>query len=357
MIIETRDEKVLKEYQDKLSLLIYEKVERESYDSSDVALVRVTDYLPKDNFIPAISNVPFLTRINDLSSRVAFDIMKENEQRRSGHAFLENEIEEEFLEKSKEYSPLSTQYRSTVHFTLNGAVSNHQYGTFNSPFVIVEPFKHHENDSNIVSVRGDDTYFKDGISLSSDAVVLVPIEYKDKAENLEINVVFYNGIRDIALDMYLISIGIVPEQVRDSYVEDSKTSIFLNRFIESKGYKRERHCFHPCYRADDNRSLDLWKYYDDKFYTYLFKRIYPEGTHLNELEILKNTYDMNVFDERPYNTLKNIVSMLGLDKYKEIVDGYNKSLTEKVNIGTYPTNNEILGITPVDVVGIKRENK
>lgn len=356
MVINTNDEKLIAEFEGKKQQLINEKLDNLEYGSSDVALVRVTDHLPNNGMIYSLSNVPFLTRINDLSSRVAFDILREKEQQKSGKTYLGDEKENYLLKISKEYSPLSTQYRSTVHFTLNGIVSNHQYGTFDSPFVIVEPFSHHENDSNILSVRGDDTYFKDYISLSSDSVVLLPLEYKYKVNSVNMNAIFYNGDRDKALDMYLVSIGIVPETIKDSYVEESKTSPLLNRFIESKGYSRERHCYHPVYRIDDERSMDLWKYYDDKFYTYLFKRIYPEGTHLAELDILKNKFNMNFFDERPFRVLKDIVSVIGLAGYKKIVDGYNNELLSKVSIGEYPTNNEILGISPT-YIGTKKNKK
>lgn len=357
MVIDANNENALRNYTEEKKRLIFEKTAKGYYDSSDIALVRVTDHLPENSIVPAICNVPFLTRINDLSSRVAYDILKENEQKISGMSYLDPVIEDELLKKSKEYSPLSTQYRSSIHFTLNGIVQNHQYGTFDSPFVIVESFKQHEDDSNILSVRGDDTYFKDGICLSSDSVVLVPIEYKDKLDDRVGNIVYYIGNRDRALEMYLVRIGIIPEKIKDSYVEESKTSSLLNGFIESKGYLRERHCYHPCYKIDDERSLELWKYYDDKFYSYLFKKIYPQGTHLSELDILKSKFDLGFFDKRPMNTLKNIVYSLGLYEYKQIVDSYNQELIQKVSSGEYPTNNEILGIAPIDITNVRKNNK
>ena len=347
MIIDTNDERAIQEYEERKYDLIWEKREKGSYDSSDIFLVRVTDHLPEDSFIPATCNTRFLTNIRDLSSDVVFKILRENEQKKTGHMFLEPEVEDQMLVESKKYSPLSTQYRSSVHFTLNGVVEgNRNYGVFDSPFVIIEPFKHHEDDSNILAVRGDDTYFKDGISLSSDSVVLLPVEYKGKVDESSMNVVFYKGDRNKAVEMYLVENGIVPEDIKDNYVEDSKTLPMLYEFILSKGYRREPHSLHPCYKIDDERTIELWKYYDDKFYTYLFSQIYPEGTHLRELELLKSRYSLGFFDTRPEETLKSIISTIGLDDYKSIVEKYNSELMAKVESGEYPTNNEILGITP-----------
>ena len=343
MVIDTNDKKSLDEYEEKLRLLISEKKERAQYESSDIVLVKVFECLPNNSLIYASCNVPFLTIIDDLSSKVVFDILKENEQKISGNAFLDNEKLEELLKKSKDYSPLSTIYNSTVSFTLNGISSD------KGSIVVVEPFKHHDDDNNILAVRADETFFRNGIALSEDSVLLLPVEYKDKIYDININCVFYNGNRDVALNMYLVSIGIIPEKIVESHIEESETSQLLYQFIAEKKYRTERYYYHPLYAIDDERSHELWKYYDEKFYTYLFRKIYPVGTHLNDFEVLKNARNVGLFYDKAYSILKNIVFSLGLSEYKKIVEQYNNQLSEELSRGEYPTNNEILGLKPVDI--------
>ncbi len=349
MIIDTSSETELEAYEQEREMLQREKESKGVYDSSDIMLVRITDQFPQTSVLPAISNVPYLTRINDISTQVVYDILIEKEKRQKNIDFVDYERELELIEEAKAFSPLSTQYRSSIHFTLNGPVSDHAYGTFDGRVAIIEPFKYHENDENILSVRGDDTYFKDGIKLSNEAVVLVPLELKDTLPPTENNVIFYTGDLKMAINMYLVKNGIVPETVRSAYLEESPTSNLLNYYIASKGYERERHCYHKNYKEDDDKSLELWKYYDSMFYTYLFETVYHDNVNQDDLELLKNRFDLMQFEKRAEKVLKELIENIGLERYKLIVDEYNNALMEKVREGTYPTNNEILGITPINI--------
>ena len=349
MIIDTSSETELEAYEQEREMLQREKESKGIYDSSDIMLVRITDQFPQTSVLPAICNVPFLTRTNDISLDVVYDILLEKEKRENNTTYVDPLREDELLDESKAYSPLSTQYRSSIHFTLNGPVSDHAYGTFDGKVAIIEPFKYHEDDENILSVRGDDTYFKDGIKLSDEAVVLVPLEWKDSLPPTVNNVVFYTGDIKMAVNMYLVKQGIVPERVRSAYLEESPTSHLINDYIASKGYERERHCYHKNYDYDDERSKELWRYYDSIFYTYLFEAVYHDKANQADLEILKSSFDSTPLRRQATGVLKKVVEEIGLEKYKLIVDEYNNALMEKVREGSYPTNNEILGITPINV--------
>lgn len=346
MIIDATNQETIDNYEYELRNLRLEKKNKGEYSASDIYLVRTTGFFPEDNFLPALCNIPFMFKNNSLVHDVVFDLLLEKEDNPNDY-----DIRTSLIEEAHQYDVYSTQYRSSVHFCLNGLVGNHAYGTFDTPFIIVEPFKYHENDNNILAVRGEDTYFKDGIKLSDEAVVLVPIEMKDQiGDNPSLNVVYYKGDRRKALDMYLVSQGIVPENVCSNYLSESDTSVLIDKYLSSHEYGRERHCFHPNYREDDEKSLKLWDHYAHMFYDYLFEEAYhDDNKRKEEKEILHGevSYYASSKNSDTYRALRTVIDDIGLDRFKEIVINYNKIIEEKLEKGEIPTNNKLLGIEPV----------
>lgn len=84
--------------------------------------------------------------------------------------------------------------RNTVHFSLNGEVSSHIYGTFdNRKYAILVPFDK-VNTSNMLSFSPEDTYFSNGLDISF-GYILCPCEEVElvRRENPNVNVVGYVG--------------------------------------------------------------------------------------------------------------------------------------------------------------------
>lgn len=314
--------------------LIDEKIEKGYYSAEDIAIVRVTDHLPVDGVMPAISNVPFVAKMNDLAFEAVDSILEEQ-----GLSW------EERKDIAREYSPLSTQYRSSVHFCLNGVVSSHAYGNFEgNPFVVIDPFSAHENDENILAVRGEDTYFKGGVSLSKNAVILVDERYAEHLLDSDISerfqVIYYRGDQAKATESVLLNMGIVPEVVGQDYIIDSSTSGFINSFIDTKGYPRDKHCYSESYRSDDMKTYELWQKYAENFYTYIYSNVYENVSEKQqEISYLVNT---DRYDSTAIEIFKNTIKLIGLDNYKSLVDSYNSSITTRIERGEYPNNNEIL---------------
>ena len=350
MVIDTEDITQVQEYEDKKQDLIYEKRDKGKYDSSDIALVRVTGFVPMDGVAPAICNVPFLVEPNSMQNFVIHNYLKKQFVKREGNAALTEEKRKELNQIARSLTPLSSEYRSSVHFALNGAVSDHAYGTFPGKLVIIDPFTSHENDSNILSVRPEDTYFKDGVSLSPDAVVLAPIELENELPDCGVKYVFYNGDRDEAVNMYLVLIGIVPEEIRDSYVEGSRTSDMLRAFITENGYDQTKHSQSSIRDEDFKKSEALQSIYDKMFYDHLFGIAFPNGEHRREYDLLTTTSGENwIVDFERQDALTNIIDELGLEKYSQIVISFNEGIRERFKKHDIPTNNELLGITPTQI--------
>lgn len=339
MVIDTTDVKQMAEYERAKERLIEEKLDKREYTSSDIALVRVTDHLPVNGLVPAISNVPFVKVMHDVAYTAVYNMFKE-----PGKSW------DEISSKAETVSPLSTQYRSSVHFCLNGIVSSHMQGNFEgNPFVIIEPFREHENDDNILAVRGEDTYFKEGLQLSDSAVILVDERYAQQCLDSSVDpkrVIFYRGVQEEAVNMVLVKMGIVPELIGKDYIIDSKTSEMIRKFIDDKNYPQDKHCFSESYFKDDEKTLVLWQKYAEKFYSYLYSNVYGDITDKKgEIDYLANAPG---FDDEAVEKVGSIIKSIGIDNYRNIVNSYNNAIIEKIERGEYPNNNEILSGAPLE---------
>ncbi len=351
-VLDTSDEITARIIEKKLDDLIRQKRNQGFYTSSDIALVRVTDHFPKDGIVYAINNVPFVCKLNDEFREVAEDyILKRRDRLDELSDFNEQvELSKAIHKEADPITPSSTQYRISTHYCLNGVVSSHQQGDFDSsPIVIIDPFSAHENDDNILAVRGEDTYFENQLQLSDKAIVLVEESSLDEIlkENIDPNITIipYRGDRDIAAQWVLVGMmGIVPEIIGKDYIINSKTSQMITDFIRSKNYPMDKHCFSQSYQEDDEKSLKLWKMYSQKFYTYLFSQFGDVEPHQSLIDKLSDPFKFP--RERKVEILEEIVKKIGVDNYINIVKQYNQSIDEQIRAGTYPTNNEILSGAP-----------
>ncbi len=74
--------------------------------------------------------------------------------------------------------------RQTVHFSINGPISDHQGGTFKGrSYIILEPLSEHIHDEGLINLKENDTYFNDDIQLSEKAIILMSKEEYEKKKN------------------------------------------------------------------------------------------------------------------------------------------------------------------------------
>ena len=127
-IIDTNDYHTIEEFEILKRDLEDELYIKRKYDISDFALVRTTNFLEEDHVLKALCKIPFVINTNNVPFSTMHEIL-----RNKYNINVYDEIEDEKLRLLVgKYSPLSTQYRSTIHFTLNGLVSNHSMGIFNN---------------------------------------------------------------------------------------------------------------------------------------------------------------------------------------------------------------------------------
>lgn len=386
--IDTDDFFLNEDYERQKRILESEKGrENYKYTANDLALVRVTDHLPNnDKYLVPLNKVPFILELAAHPGETAINRILQNEllEKKKKEQMDKDDKVELTMQEYKEISsmsnilPLSTQYRSTVHFSLNGMVGSHSRGNWESDeqdIIIIEPFSKHENDKNIVNVNGQDTFFKNGIQLSDDGVLLIGEKRADEVLDLgldkDFDIIFYKGDKKTAINMCLVcTFGVVPENIGSEYILRSSTSDKVKEFINSKEYNQGSHLNSMSYLDDDIFNLKLWALYDNDFLNYLSNELSFSPEFTSKIEFLKSRIPSEAFesvqpdipmtleqqnaiyskralistsyDEDTVNVYKNIIEKIGIDNYKNIVDKYNNALTEAVKTGKYPTNDEIL---------------
>lgn len=150
--------------------------------------------------------------------------------------------------------------RNTVHFTLNGVVSNHAYGEFNHLFAFVSPFEQttEKNKGLLAGLNPSDTFFhqdaNDSLRLHQPTLVApngaeIPAHILDSGINIVrydapevINGDTLKATRDIAVRNVLESLGAPVSQIGMWGWSDTPdpTTEQRNLLVESLGYDKDQ---------------------------------------------------------------------------------------------------------------------
>lgn len=348
LIINTNNEEQLYEYEIKRKQLIEDKLAKGSYSIDDVRLVRTTNFIETEHVVHPICNVPFLTHINNIIN-VAVTSLEDEIEHIDFYQDMERYMERK--EKITKKLPLSTQYRSTVHFTLNGLVQSHSKGNFdNQNFIIIDNLAHHLASNHILSFRAEDTYMNGDVSLSPQSVVLVR---KDKYEELltqfpmlkNYNIVLFEGDETKAVEMFLTTQGIVSEKIGEHGFDlESKTGGLLGDLLvilsKVNNIESVPHNLSESYKDDDIKSLVLWEYYDNLFYTFLLAKLNYDDSEKNIL--LEKLNSLDPFNDNDVMFLKDFIKKIGLDNFYQICSEFNAMLKNKIENNNFPTNSELI---------------
>ena len=350
MVIDTIDvtgQYTKKELDIKREELLYERRKKGNYIVDDFVVIRTTNHLDVDKIIRPIFHVPFVVKNNHVIQSAVKDVLDEIEpidffQEMDKYYERTNMIKETYL-------PYSSQYRSTVHFSVNGLVSSHSKGIFsNRNFIIIDPLSYHLKNSDIRSFRMEDTYMYGDVQLSDQVVVMVN---KDKYADLvlqypqlnQYNVVLYTGNETLAVEAYLTSIGIISEKIGEHGSNEHSCTQqiyeFRNKLKEIYNIDSEPHWLSQEYRKDDENSLMIWDYYNNLFYSHM----------LNKLGIKEPEYSVRLFDlmdmrkdDENEEYLKQVIRKIGLESFKQIVDEFNMTILNNISNGKLKTNEEIV---------------
>lgn len=336
-----------------------EKEMKGKYGTNDFALVRTTDYLPENHILLPLSQIPFLTHTNNISSSVISKIFQKK--------YHLNPFDDEDYEKLRklvvQYSPLSSQYRSTIHFTLNGLVSSHSKGDFdNRNFIIIDKLAPHLGKEDFKTIRMEDTFIQGQFKISNEAIILIN---KEKYENLikehpwlsTYQIIIYSGNSKSAVESVLLDLGITPENIEEHGAEYTKrTPLYksaLNDIATTYGCSEEKHFYSKEYKDDDEKTLKIWNIFNKDFYEKLCSTF-----HIESKEETINFLSSYNFDRRKQEEqLRILINQIGLEEYCEFVLSYNKALKDKVFVNKFPTNDELLNHGKINTVSIPNQEK
>ena len=163
---------------------------------------------------------------------------------------------------ANKYSPLSSQYRSTIHFTLNGLVSNHSMGIFNNNnFIIIDRLDKHLGIDDFRSIRMEDTFVYGEFSISDSAIILIDAEKYPKLLkeyawlDTYKNIVLFRGDEKKATQILLVQMGIIPENIGAHSADYTKRTPMQQEYFknlkEKFGIEQVKHCYSKEYTADE----------------------------------------------------------------------------------------------------------
>lgn len=351
MLIDTTDPEVLYGFKKKKEELDYKQMKKGFYDVNDFALVRTTDFLNPEHILHPICKVPFVTNIGNVANIAIYEILKDMYNNDFNGDYEKYEEFMEMLDQyAKRYSPLSTQFRSTVHFTLNGLVANHFKGSFNNRnFIVIDKLSNHLGVDDFRSIRMEDSFVFGDFPISDEATVLIEeSKYKQLIEEYPYlstyNVVLFRGDEKLATEMFLALMDIVPEKIMTHSADESNRTVLYNKYFdmvtEKYGIEQAKHFYSPESSADDQKNLILWEIYDTKFYNELFDYFLVEKEEKENMINYLISLKISSFEQG--EMLKEFIIKVGVEKYQEFVISYNQKILDAISQGIYPTNEEIL---------------
>ena len=293
----------------------YEQLEERKKD------IRVDDIDVRD--IAMVRTTPFITKnlememIDELNSRV---------------------YEENFLSEllGEEYKTLSTMYRSTKHFTLNGLVASHELGNFSGrPYIFIDGLEKHINKDNMLALDEADTYFEisreEPFKLSTDAEIMMPIEeylkVKDdkdimKEISLYKKLTLFSGDEKTAVDMRLLKKGYIPESIgKWGYDYDAVMGQAINKIANEYNKPRNRHFGSDIQKSDYEKWNEMEQASNKKFVNAIFEEFKIDEKY-KEYAIRKRLSEEEV---------DKIVNYCGKEKLKAFIDDYNMNIKEELD--------------------------
>lgn len=341
----------------------------------NIALVRATNIIPFEGIVHPLSEVPYLKKENGTAFSFAmFDLLKEQgKMKKIDWTKLDelSEIDKENNRILREYMPYNSDYNSMVLWSLNGLVPDDTNNTFSDKTcAIIDGLEDQIEQSEIVSLLPTDTAIKGNVNLSKKSSILISKERyqglsqeeKINLAKLDLSIAIFEGDLREAINQELLKNNQYTAETLSLKREDngyikSKTSYDVRKTIEN--IATEKNIAQVLYWnviTGENDELDKLEsvkdefensrivnnFYKETFFKYIFSKIDIDNqVKANALHMPESSvYMKELCDE---------IEKIGISKYKDILDEYNKSLEQLRENGKLPT--------PQKIVDLNKENK
>ena len=336
--------------------------------NDDDLLIRTTEIFPSNKIISSVSSSSYIAKSSP--SIINFDIIADtlsNEQFNKNYNDLDHNDKDQIRAiTKKKFDIYHRNFRSTLHFTVNGLVSSHIGNDFsNRPFVIADPLKNHIDDSNLHNLLPEDTFFISDVQLSADAAILMNIDvynslitsqtFKETIKGLKLYL--FTGDQRKAAEMFVEQLGYSPENISEHGYGNTENSSFaeaMKKNLEIEAKKRNIglavHRFSDDYAKDDVVTYGLIKEDEKAFLDYIINNAQIDEQLKNELYInMSNSIneakisdmDDSIANEPNYkNTVEKFINCIGLNNYGDLVYGFNTMMESKYKNNAIITYNK-----------------
>ena len=348
---------------------------------NNIAMVRATNIIPYDGVVRPLSNVPYLckniglefsARISDLLHELG--VIPPLDQSKM--------FEEDYYDKMvalsskilKEYLPYVSDYNSMVLFSLNGICpDDNEHGFANNTFsnkkvAIIEPLSEHID--QVISLVPTDTAIKGDVVLSNSAIILIEESLYNSLNETQKSLL-HNNIFSIKTFT-----GSLKEAIRNElqnsgrYIPETLSlSASTGGFMQSDTSEMQQECINNIanyyglfqmkyFNLITSRDTSIPKYDEvcDEFDNtikvqdyYITMFLSNFLMYLNAPKDMINNISKNIHYKPFLLKVITIIKELGIDKYKQFVDSYNKKLEEQQKNMTL--------ITPEDIISLSEEVK
>lgn len=348
---------------------------------NNIAMVRATNIIPYDGVVRPLSNVPYLckniglefsARISDLLHELG--VIPPLDQSKM--------FEEDYYDKMvalsskilKEYLPYVSDYNSMVLFSLNGICpDDNEHGFANNTFsnkkvAIIEPLSEHID--QVISLVPTDTAIKGDVVLSNSAIILIEESLYNSLNETQKSLL-HNNIFSIKTFT-----GSLKEAIRNElqnsgrYIPETLSlSASTGGFMQSDTSEMQKECINNIasyyglsqmkyFNLITSRDTSIPKYDEvcDEFDNtikvqdyYITMFLSNFLMYLNAPKDMINNISKNIHYKPFLLKVITIIKELGIDKYKQFVDSYNKKLEEHQKNMTL--------ITPEDIISLSEEVK
>ena len=349
-------------------------------DRHNIAIVRATNAVPFNGKVSSVKDVPFIKKEKGTAFAGEFFSLLRRKGLLNSIDWESPEEERNIVEqKNKEildqYMPYTSVYNSMVLWSLNGLVPDDAYNKFSEKTcAIIDGLEEQMERSEIVSLVPTDTAIKckdgENVELSENATVLIAKgryerlspEEKEQLSKLDLTVRVFDGDLKTAINTNLVESGRFTAEALSLVSEgggykESATSDEVMQTINSiaKENNIPQLLHDKIFRGEtgEEEKLEDVKgeyeqcnvvsaFYKQAFFEYLFSK----------MDIDDGVKAYALYSPDSANCMENLcdeISRIGIDKYKAILDEYNKSLEQLRESGKLPT--------PQAIVDSVREDK